>query len=157
MQSRFVLVDKKRRKTTAENALITSHCCCGDADPDVFDICRLSNVFSWASNVLLDISASTGQEKWVLVTADVQAGFLKGEFQDKDRVLYFWSPGNGPALQGVQPGSLLILKGVFGLNDAPRKRWEKFYKALVRTGFRKQRMCLGLLTPYNHPQEYWTG
>ena len=82
-----------------------------------------------------------------LLTADVQAAFLRGEFQDKDRVLYRWPPENGPALPGVHPGSLLlILKGVFVLNDAPRKRWEKISKVLVEIGFKKQRMCLGLFT-----------
>ena len=75
-----------------------------------------------AIGVLLAIGASKGREKWTLLTADVQETFLKGEFQDKDRVLYCWPPNNGPTLSGVQPGSLLlILKGVFGLNDAPRK------------------------------------
>ena len=77
----------------------------------------------------------------------MQAAFLKGEFQDKDRVLCCWPPNNGPALAGVQPDSLLlILKGVLGSNDAPRKWWEKISKILVQVGFRKQRMCLGLFT-----------
>ena len=68
----------------------------------------------------------------------MQAAFLKGEFQDKDPALYCWPPKNGPAL----PGSLLlILQGVFGLNDAPRKWWEMISKVLVQVGFRKQRMC----------------
>ena len=40
---------------------------------------------------------------------------------------------------------MLILKGVFGLSDAPRKWCEK-NKVLVQIGFRKQRMCLGLFT-----------
>ena len=140
MQSRFVLVDKNEGKSTAENP--------GYADPDVLDIRRDSpTACREAINVLLAISASKGREKWALLTADVQAAFLKGEFQDKDRVLYCWPPKNGPAHPGIQPGSLLlILKGVFGLNDAPRKWWEKISKVLVQIGFRKQRMCLGLFT-----------
>ena len=65
-----------------------------------------------------------------LLTADVQSAFLKGEFQDKDRVLYCKPPKNGPALPGVQLATLvLILKGVLGLSDAPRK-W-------CQIGFRK--------------------
>ena len=100
-----------------------------------------------AIGALLAISASKGREKWVQLTADVQAAFLKGEFQDKDRVLYCWPPKNGPTLPRVQPGSLLlILKGVLGLNDAPRKWWEKIPKVLVQVEFGKQRMCLGLFT-----------
>ena len=67
---------------------------------------------------MLAISASKRRETWALLTADVQAALLKGEIQDKDRVLYCWPPKNGPALPGVQPGSLLfILKGVFRLYD----------------------------------------
>ena len=110
----------------------------GYADPDVLDIrtdpptaCRE------AINVLLAIHAYRGREKWVLLTADVQAAFLKGELQDKDRVLFCWPPRNG--VPGVQLGSLLlILKGVFGLNDAPRKWWEKISKVFVHIGFRKK-------------------
>ena len=64
-----------------------------------------------------------------LLTADVQAAFLKGEFQDKDRVLHCGPPKNGPALPGVEPGSLLlILRDVFGLNDAPASCERKFPK-----------------------------
>ena len=37
-------------------------------------------------------------------------------------------------------------QGVFGLNDAPRKWWEKISKVPVRVGFGKQRKCLGLFT-----------
>ena len=49
----------------------------------------------------------------------MQAADLKGKFQNKFRVLCCWPPKNGPALPGVQPGTLLlILKRVFGLNDA---------------------------------------
>ena len=41
---------------------------------------------------------------------------------------------------------MLILKGVFGLKDAPRKWWEKISKVLVQIRFRKQRMCLEMFT-----------
>ena len=111
----------------------------GYADPDVLDIRRNSRIACRdAINVLLAISASKGREKWALLTADVQAAFLKREFQDKDRVLYCWPPKNGPAFRGVQPRSLLlILKGVFGLNDAPRQWWEKISEVLVQIWFRK--------------------
>ena len=97
----------------------------GYADPDVLDIRRDSpNACREARSVLLALSASKGREKLTLLAADVQAAFLKGEIQDKGRVLYCWPPKNGPALPAVQTGSLLfILKGVLGLNDAPRKWW----------------------------------
>ena len=67
-----------------------------------------------------------GWEKWTLLTADVQAAFLKGEFHDKVRVLYCWPPKNGSALPGVQPGSLLlILKVVFGSTGTRSSRVQK--------------------------------
>ena len=152
MQSRFVLDDTNEGKSTAENPLDTKASArivvLGYRDPDVFDIRRDSpNACREAINVLLAISASKRREKWALLTADVQAAFPKGESQDKDRVLYCWPPKNGPALTRVQPGSLLlIMNGVFGLNDAHRKCSEKISKVLVQIGFRKQRMGLGLFT-----------
>ena len=45
----------------------------------------------------------------------------------------------------VQPGSLLlIIQGVFGVKDAPRKWWEKISEVPVQVGFRKQRTRFGL-------------
>ena len=140
MQSRFVLPDKNEGKSTAENPLDTKasarivvpRC----VDPDVLDIRRDSpTACREAINVLLAVGASTGREKWALLTADVQAAFLKGESHDKDRVLYFRPPKNGPALTG----------------DAPRKWWEKKSKVLVQIGFRKERMCLGPFTLHSPP------
>ena len=87
-----------------------------EIDPNVLDIRKdKPTACLEAINVLLAISASKGREKWTLLTADVQAAFLKGEFQEKDRVLCSWPPKNGTALSGVQPGRLLLIaKGVFG-------------------------------------------
>ena len=118
------------------------------ADPDVLDIRRDSlTACREAISVLLAVSASEGREKWTLLTADAQASFRKGECQDEVRVLCCWPPKNGPALPGVQPAILLLFpKGLFGLNDAPRKWWEKISKVLVQVGFRKQRLRLGLVT-----------
>ena len=70
------------------------------------------------------------EKKWVPLTADVQAAFLKGEFQHKDRVLCCWHPKNGPSSDWQL---------------VPRKWWE-ISIVLVQVGFRKQRMCLGLFT-----------
>ena len=114
MESRFVLVDKNEGMSTAENPLDTKASARivvpVYADPVLLDIRRDSpTACREAINVLLAISANKGREKKVLLTADVQAAFLKGEFQDKDRVLYCWPPKNGPALPGVQPGSLLLI------------------------------------------------
>ena len=104
MQSRFVLVDKNEGKSTAENPLDKKASARivvpGYAGPDVLDIRRDSpTACREAINVLLAISASREREKRALLTADVQAAaFLKVEFQDTDRVLYWWPTKNGPSL-----------------------------------------------------------
>ena len=58
----------------------------GYADPDVLDIRRDSpTACRDAINVLLSIKCQQGtREVGSLLTADVQAAFLKGEFQEKD-------------------------------------------------------------------------
>ena len=86
------LLTKNEGKSTAENPLDIKASARivvpGYADPDVLDNRRDSpTACREAINVLLAISASEGREKWALLTADVQAAFLKGELQDKDRVL----------------------------------------------------------------------
>ena len=70
-------------KSTAENPLDTKASARvvvpGYADPDVLDI-RIDSPTACreAISVLLVISASKGREKWVLLTADVQAAILTG-------------------------------------------------------------------------------
>ena len=39
---------------------------------------------------------------------------------------------------------LAIHKGVFGLNDAPRKWWLRVSSILVELGFERHPMCLGM-------------
>ena len=72
------------------------------------------------------ISART--RKWALLTADVQAAFLKAQLHDEDRVLYCWQSKTGHALPEVNLA------------------WEKISELLVQIRFRKQRMCLGQFT-----------
>ena len=91
MQSWVLLVNRNEGKSTAENPVDTKasarNVVLGLADPDLLDIRRYSPTgCREAINVLLGISASG--EKRALPTTDVQATFSKGEFQDKDRVLY---------------------------------------------------------------------
>ena len=99
-------------KSTAENPLDTKASARivvpGFADLDVLDIRRDSpTACREALSVLLAINASKGRAKWTLLTADVQAAFLEGEIQDKDRVLCCRPPKNGPALPGVQLGRFI--------------------------------------------------
>ena len=82
MQSQFVLVDKSQGKSTGENPWDTNASARivvpGYADPDVLDFRRDSpTACREAICVLLAISARKEREKWILLTADVQATFLK--------------------------------------------------------------------------------
>ena len=125
MPSRFVLVDKNEGKSTAENPLDTKASARvvvpGYADPVCWTFGETHQPL--VVKPLVSCWLSVGREKWTLLTADVQAAFLKGEFHDKVRVLYCWPLKNGPALPGVQPGSLLlILKVVFGSNGTRSSR-----------------------------------
>ena len=119
LQSRFVFVDKNAGKSTTETPLPTKASARivvpGYADPDVLEIRRDAPTACRESIcVLLLISASRGREKWFLLSADVSAAFLKGEYQDESRQLYCWPPRDGPQLPGVPVGALIhIKKGVF--------------------------------------------
>ena len=91
-----------------------------------------------AISVLLAISASTGREKWVLLTADVQAAL-----RIKIESCTAGHRKTVPLSQELLP----ILKRSFLIQyDAPRKWWEKISTVLVQVGFRMQQMCLGLFT-----------
>ena len=115
MQSRFVFVDKHAGKSTTDKPLPIKASARivvpGYADPDVLEIRR--DAPTACIGILLAISASRGRQKWTLLSADVSAAFLKGEFQEKDRVLYAWPPRDGPPLPGVPPGALLLIKKGF--------------------------------------------
>ena len=140
---------QKQGKSTAENHSDTQasarNVVPGYADPNVLDIRRDHQTLVAKPSMSCWPSVPVKDEKMGITDADVQAAFLKGEFQDEDRVLYCWPPKNGTALPGVQPGSLLlILKRVFGSNDAPRKWWEKISEVL-KLGLRSSECVLACL------------
>ena len=143
-----MFVDKNAGKSTADTSLPIKASARivvpGYASPGALEIRRDAPTACRESvAILLVVSAS--HRHWVPLSADVSAAFLKGEFQEKDRVLYAWPPRDGPPLPGVPPGALLLMrKGVFGLNDAPRKWWKKVSALLMELGFRQHTMCLGM-------------
>ena len=72
------------------------------------------------------------RQRWKLQTFDVKTAFLSGK--DNDRELYFRPPKEG--LPGVPPGSLIkIIKGVYGLKEAPRLWYLKAKETLVKCGW----------------------
>ena len=141
MDMRYVFTDKNDGKRTPHNDLPV-HASCrivipGYSDPDLCSLRRDAPTLSRAGRSLFLLIASAKEHKhWRISSSDIEAAFLKGE--KYDRVLYGRPPRRGPPLPGSVPGSLFrILKGVFGLNDAPRKWWLRLKQFLLNNGCRQ--------------------
>jgi len=75
--------------------------------------------------------------EWYFSCADVRAAFLKGK-KYVNRKLYASPPtgNNGPRILGIDMRQLIkILKGVFGLADAPREWYLALDEALLEAGW----------------------
>jgi hypothetical protein len=72
------------------------------------------------------------RRRWRLRTFDVKTAFLSGKSHNRD--IYMRPPKEG--LPGVPPGSLLkILKGAYGLREAPRLWYLKAREVITAAGF----------------------
>ena len=78
----------------------------------------------------------TVRRKWKLGSFDCKTAFLTGKGHDRD--IYCYPPREG--LPGVEPGSLLkIVKGAYGLREAPRLWYLRAKEVLLEAGFDKCR------------------
>jgi len=87
--------------------------------------------------IFLQVVASL---KWLdsLAAGDISAAFLQGRDRSSRDAslppLYMEQPRGRP-LPGLQPGQLIqVIKGVFGLPDAPRAWWEEFSSTIRSYG-----------------------
>ena len=72
------------------------------------------------------------RRKWRLQTFDCKNAFLTGKEQTRE--LYVHPPKEG--LAGVEPGSLIkMVKGVYGLREAPRLWYKKAREAILDAGW----------------------
>ena len=72
------------------------------------------------------------RSKWALRTFDVKTAFLSGEHTDRE--LYFKPPKEG--LPGVPAGCLIrVVKGIYGLKEAPRLWYLKAKETLIACGW----------------------
>ena len=72
------------------------------------------------------------RRQWHLRTFDVSTAFLSGKAHNRE--IYMRPPPEG--LPGVPPGSLLkIVKGAYGLREAPRLWYLKAREVLMECGF----------------------
>ena len=81
--------------------------------------------------VLLQVAMSLGWGS-SLAVGDISSAFLQGKERDVEEPLYMEQP-KGLQLEGTEtPDCLLkVVKGVFGLPDAPRAWWLEFSRALT--------------------------
>ena len=114
----------------------------GFQDPDLLELRRdAPTAGRHSQNLLLLVASSTQYRKWRIASSDISGAFLKGD--EQQRLLYAYPPQawSGPALKGVPPGSMIrLVKGVFGLNDAPRLWWTRLRKFLLSQGCRQSRL-----------------
>lgn len=73
---------------------------------------------------------------WVLLSADVKSAFLKGDpFIDRELYITATNPRVSPPVP-LKPGQLCrVLKGIFGLADAPRQWWLRLSRAMKEHGW----------------------
>ena len=68
---------------------------------------------------------------WSLLSADVKAAFLKGDpFVSRELYIGPTNTKTGPGIPLPEGCLAKVLKGVFGLADAPRQRWVKLSRSL---------------------------
>ena len=141
LKPRFVLTDKNASLRTPETPLPLK-ASARIVVPGYRDLANLQNELRrdaptgsrLAQHVLFCIAAS--EPSWWLRSADVRAAFLKGD-PYVQRVLYICGsdPAKGPTIPIPNGAVAKVLKGVFGLADAPREWWLRLSRELKQEGW----------------------
>ncbi len=86
------------------------------------------------------LCSSAVRKKWKLRSFDCKTAFLTGEAHNRE--LYVRPPREG--LPGVPPGSLIkLIKGAYGLGEAPRLWYLKIRAMILDSGFTEMRTSKG--------------
>ena len=117
MRARWVLTWKSIGKAKARL------CVLGFQDPDLTEVPRDSPTLSAASEAL--ITQLVASHKYRLISGDIKTAFLSG---DEDIRNIFISP----------PDDVRLRKAVYGLVNAPMKRWDRLKTSLIKHGFNSQ-------------------
>jgi len=73
---------------------------------------------------------------WSIISADVKAAFLKGDpYLDRELYLKNTNPATSPSLPLKEGQLCRVLKGIFGLADAPREWWLRLSRAMAEHGW----------------------
>lgn len=88
----------------------------------------------FAQHVLFSVAAF--HTHWSIISSDVKAAFLKGDpYIDRELYICNSNPKVSPPLP-LRPGQLCrVLKGIFGLADAPREWWLRLSRCLQENGW----------------------
>lgn len=131
------LKDKNANARTEENELPVLAkarlCCQGQWEPDAMRGLLKTDaptVQRTGFFVFLQLVANYGWVDWLRI-GDISAAFLQGERREGMEDLFLEQPRRG--LPGLQKGQLLrVLKGVYGLPDAPRAWFNAFVGFLTK-------------------------
>ena len=91
---------------------------------------------------------------WSLLSADVKAAFLKGDpFVARELYIGATNPKVGPAIPLPLGCLAKVLKGVFGLADAPRQWWVKLSKSLEARGWQRSALDQAVWFLWDGPEQ----
>ena len=92
-----------------------------------------------SQHVLFTVTSSRYAEGWRIYSADIKSAFMKGDrYEEGSREIYLQNIGGThdmPQLPIPEGCIGKIVKGVFGLSDAPRQWYLKLNKSLVKRGW----------------------
>ena len=142
---RFVMTDKNDSLKTEEGANLPPAPSSRLVVPGFEDRANLEGEIrrdaptgSRLSQHLLVSLVAFHHKTWSLLSADVKAAFLKGDpFVARELYIGATNPKVGPSIPLPQGCLAKVLKGVFGLADAPRQWWVKLSKSLEARGWQR--------------------
>lgn len=95
-----------------------------------------------SQHILYTLVSSYFKEGWRMCSADIKSAFMKGEsyVEGSGREIYLQNvsgPSDYPKLPIPEGCIARILKGVFGLSDAPRMWYLRLHRALQERGWQR--------------------
>ena len=105
-----------------------------------------------AQHILFSVAAFHGS--WNIVSSDVKSAFLKGDpYINRELYICNSNAKNSPPLP-LQPGQLCrVLKGIFGLADAPREWWLRLSRCLQDHGWQRTLVDGAMWCLWGEPDE----
>ncbi len=155
MPSRWVLSDKNAKLSAASGIparfLAKARLVAGGRrDPDIGleDAPRTDAPTADLLGIHLIMSLAASR-KWSLSCSDVKTAFLRGK--DQPRELYVRLPTEMPPDCGYEPREIVeVVKGLYGLSEAPRLWWLEYKSALEELGFVHMKLLPGVFALFRN-------